>query len=211
MTPDTPFMICGLSKLITATAVMLAVQEGLVKLDEPITTYLPDFKVNSRYEEHPEQKITLRRLLDCTAGIPAEAPLGNDFEPASTVSFEDHVQSLYGSWLVCPVGSSFSFSNVSFDLAAYVVRKAADKQFKDYLKERLFTPLGMSHTTADRQEILANSERAIGHMMGMSKVPAVYPALGAGGIYSTAGTWPASCSCTSTGARSTAAPSSSGR
>jgi CubicO group peptidase (beta-lactamase class C family) len=38
VTPDTPFMICGLSKLVTATAVMLAVQDGLVKLDEPITT-----------------------------------------------------------------------------------------------------------------------------------------------------------------------------
>jgi CubicO group peptidase (beta-lactamase class C family) len=186
VTPDTPFMICGLSKLITATAVMLAVQDGSVKLDEPITTYLPDFKVNSRYEEHPEQKITLRRLLNCTAGIPAETPLGNGFEPASATSFEDHVRSLYGSWLVCPVGSSFFFSNVSYDLAAYTVRVVTGKLFKDYLRERLFTPLGMSHTTVDRQEILDNSERAIGRMMGMSKVPAVYPALGAAGIYSTA-------------------------
>jgi CubicO group peptidase (beta-lactamase class C family) len=186
VTPDTPFMICGLSKLITATAVMLAVQDGLVKLDEPITTYLPDFQVNSRYEEHPEQKTTLRRLLNCTAGIPVETPLGNYFEPASTVSFEDHVKSLYGSWLVCPVGSSFYFSAASSDLAAYTVRVATGKLFKDYLCEKLFTPLGMSNTTADRQEILDNSERAIGRMMGMSKVPAVYPALGAVGIYSTA-------------------------
>ena len=186
VTPDTPFMICGLSKLVTATAVMLAVQDGVVRLDEPITTYLPDFQVNSRYEEHPEQKITLRRLLTCTAGIPAETPLGNGFEPASTTSFEDHVQSLYGSWLVCPVDDSLFFSNVSYDLAAYALRVASSKLFKDYLKERLFTPLGMSRTTADRQEILDNSERAMGHMMGMAKVPAVHPALGAGGLYSTA-------------------------
>jgi CubicO group peptidase (beta-lactamase class C family) len=186
VTPDTPFMISGLSKLITATAAMLAVQERLVKLDEPITTYLPDFKMSSRYEEHPEQKITLRRLLNCTAGIPAEAPLGNGFEPASTVSFKDHVRSLYGTWLVCPVGSSFFFSNASSDLAAYVVQVAAGKSLEDYLKERLFTPLGMSHTTADRKTILAGSERALGHMMGMAKVPAVHPALGSGGIYSTA-------------------------
>jgi len=186
VTPDTPFMVCGISKLITATAVMLGVQDGLLKLDEPIMTYLPDFKANSRYEDHPEQKITLRRLLNCTAGIPAETPLGNGFEPASTTSFEDHIQSLYGSWLVCPVGSSLFFSNASSDLAAYTLRVASGKLFKDYLKERLFTPLGMSNTTADRQEILDNSERAIGHMMGMSRVPAVHPALGAGGIYSTA-------------------------
>ena len=186
VTPDTPFLLCGMSKLITATAVMLAVQDGLVKLDEPITTYLPEFKVNSRYEEHPEQKITLRRLLDHTAGIPVEAPLGNYFEPASTASFEDHVQSVYGSWLVCPVGSSFYYSAASSDLAAYAIREACGKPFKDYLHERLFAPLGMSNTTADRQEILKNSQRAIGHMVGMSRMPAVYPALGAGGIYSTA-------------------------
>ncbi len=55
VTPDTPFLICGLSKLITATTVMIAVQDGLVSLDEPITTYLPDFAINSRYEEHPER------------------------------------------------------------------------------------------------------------------------------------------------------------
>jgi CubicO group peptidase (beta-lactamase class C family) len=186
VTPDTPFMICGMSKLITATAAMVAVQDGLVKLDEPITTYLPDFQVNSRYEDHPEQKITLRRLLDYTAGIPAEAPLGNGFEPAPTVSFQDHVRSLYDTWLVCPVGSSFFFSNASSDLAAYVIQVAAGKPFEDYLKARLFMPLGMSHTTADRKSILADSERAIGHMIGMAKVPAVHPALGSGGIYSTA-------------------------
>jgi CubicO group peptidase (beta-lactamase class C family) len=187
VTPDTPFLLCGLSKLITATAVMLAVQEGLVKLDEPITTYLPDFTVNSRYEEHPEQKITLRRLLNFTAGIPVEAPLGNYFEPASAASFEDHVRSLYGCWLVCPVGSSFFHSDGSSDLAAYVIQAAAGKPFAQYLQEKLFGPLAMLNTTADRQKILGNSQRAVGHMMAMAKVPAVYPAVGAGGIYSTAG------------------------
>lgn len=186
VTPDTPFMVCGMTKLITATAVMLAVQDGLVKLDEPITTYLPDFTVNSRYEEHPEQKITLRRLLDYTAGIPVETPLGNNFEPASTTSFEEHTRSLYGSWLVCPVGSHFYFGNVSSDLAAYAVQVASGKPFQDYLTERLFAPLGMSNTTADTRRILDNSERAIGHMMGIAKVPALYPGVGAGGVYSTA-------------------------
>jgi len=186
VTPDTPFLICGMSKLITATAVMLAVQEGLVKLDEPITTYLPDFTINSRYEEHPARKITLRHLLNFTAGLPVEAPLGNYFEPASTASFEEHVKSLEGTWLVCPVGRSFYLSDASSDLAAYILQIAAGRPFQDYLREKLFAPLGMVNTTADRRKILDNSQRAVGHMMGMAKLPAVYPALGAGGICSTA-------------------------
>ena len=96
---------------------------GLVKLDEPITTYLPDFQINSRYEEHPEQKITLRRLLNFTAGLPVETPVGNYFEPASTASFEDHVRSLYGSWLVCPVGRSFYYSDASVRSGRLRVRR----------------------------------------------------------------------------------------
>ncbi len=184
VTPNTPFLLCGLSKLITATAAMIAVQEGAVKLDEPITTYLPDFKLNSRYEEQPARKITLRRLLNFTAGLAVESPLGNYFEPASTASFAEHVRSLDGTWLVCPVGSSFYLSDASSDLAAYVVQVATGKPYQNYLQEKLFVPLGMKNTTADLQKVRANPQRAVGHMMGMAKMPAGYPALGAGGLYS---------------------------
>jgi len=186
VTADTPFLISGLSKLITATAVMLAVQDGLVSLDEPITTYLPEFKINSRYEEHPERKITLRRLLNCTAGLPLETPLGNYFEPASSASFEDHVKSVYGSWLVYGAGTGFSYGSVSCDLAGYVIQKVSGKPFEQYVKERIFVPLEMSNSTLDRKEILKNKDRAIGHMMGMDGLPAAYPGLAAGGMYSTA-------------------------
>ena len=186
MTADTPFLISGLSKLITSTVVMLAVQEGLVSLDEPITTYLPEFKINSRYEEHPERKITLRRLLDCTAGLPLEAPLGNYFEPASTASFEDHVKSVYGSWLVCGAGTGFSYGSVSSDLAGYVIQRVSGKPFEQYVKEKVFVPLGMPNSTLDRKEILKNKDRAIGHMMGVDALPAVCPGLASGGMYSTA-------------------------
>jgi len=186
VTPDTPFLIAGLSKLITATAVMLAVQDGLVKLDEPITTYLPEFKINSRYEEHPEQRITLRRLLDYTAGLPLETPLGNYFEPASSASFEDHVKSVYGSWLVYGAGTGFSYGSVSSDLAGYVLQRVSGKPFEQYVKEKVFVPLGMSNSTLDRKEIVKNKDRAIGHMMGVDALPAVYPGLAAGGMYSTA-------------------------
>ncbi len=186
VTPDTPFLVCGMSKLITATTVMLAVQDGLVSLDEPITTYLPEFKINSRYEEHPERKITLRRLLNFTAGLPVETPLGNYFEPSSTALFEDHVKSLFGTWLVCPVGSSFYQSGASSDLATYIVQRVTGRPFEQYLMEKPLAPLGMANSTADRNAILKDHDRAIGHIGGISKMAAVYPALGAGGVYSTA-------------------------
>ncbi len=69
VTPNTLFSIQSMSKSFTATAAMFAAQDGLVDLDAPITTYLPDFHVNSIFEEQPEQKITLRMLLSHTAGF----------------------------------------------------------------------------------------------------------------------------------------------
>jgi CubicO group peptidase (beta-lactamase class C family) len=186
VTPDTLFLLEGMSRAITATALMLAVQDGLLDLDQPITNYLPDVRFSSRYEEHPESRITLRHLLNNTAGLPVEAPLGNHFEPSPAVSFEDHVKSVYGTWLVFPAGKGFQISNASCDLAAYILQVRVHKPFEQYMSERVFGPLGMSRTTVDRAVILNATNRAVGSMLGIAKMPAVYPALGAGCVYSTA-------------------------
>ena len=66
---------------------MFAAQEGLVDLDEPITTYLPDFRVNSIFEEHPEQKMTLRILLSHTAGVNVSGFPGYPADPFSEESW----------------------------------------------------------------------------------------------------------------------------
>jgi CubicO group peptidase (beta-lactamase class C family) len=69
VTADTYFNAWGVSKTITATAIMLAVQDGLLDLDEPVASYLPDFRIKSKFENHPQQKITLRHLLNHTSGL----------------------------------------------------------------------------------------------------------------------------------------------
>lgn len=186
VTPDTPFYLGSMSKLITATAVMVAVQDGLVELDKPITHYLPGFKVNSRYQNHSEQKITLRHLLNHTAGLPVEAPLGNHFEPSPELSFEAHVKSLYGCWLVFTPGQGFQCSHASLDLAAYVIQVTSGQPFEAYLREKIFIPLGMSCSLVERTAVLNAKDRAMGRMMGVAKMPAVFPVLGGACIYSSA-------------------------
>ena len=69
VTQDTPFSIQSMSKSFTATAVLMAVKDGLLDLDTPISTYLPDFTVNSIFDERPQDIITLRMLLSHTAGF----------------------------------------------------------------------------------------------------------------------------------------------
>ena len=78
VTARTMFSLQSCSKTFTATAVMLAVQDGLLSLDTPIREYLPGFTLQSRFEQHPEDIITLRHLLSHKAGFTHEAPVGNN-------------------------------------------------------------------------------------------------------------------------------------
>jgi CubicO group peptidase (beta-lactamase class C family) len=179
----TIFSIQSTSKTFTATAVMLAVQRGLVDLDAPITHYLPDFTVNSRHEEAPQSKITLRHLLSHHAGFTHEAPIGNNYT-LTPWTFEDHIRSIQETWLRYPVGERFSYSNLGIDLAAHILERVSGMAYWDCLKAWLLAPLGMTDTTANPDEYAARSNRAIGHVPGYSDLPVRIPLLGSGGVYS---------------------------
>ena len=152
VTADTMFSVQSMSKLFTATAVMQAVEAGRLDLDEPITTYLPDFTVHSAFETHPERKITLRMLLSHTAGFTHEAPVGNnnELEPGD---FDAHVRSISDTWLRFPVGTGYAYSNLGIDLAGYILEQVEGKPFAEVMRDSLLAPLGMDHSTFDRAVI----------------------------------------------------------
>jgi CubicO group peptidase (beta-lactamase class C family) len=182
---DTIFSVQSMSKLFTATAVMRAFQAGLVDLDVPITTYLPDFTVHSAFEEHPERKITLRMLLSHTAGFTHEAPIGNNFaiDPGE---FDAHVRSISDTWLRFPVGTGYAYSNLGIDLAGYILEKVYGRPFASVMNDLVLAPVGMDHSTFDRERIRATADRAIGHAMGMGAPLVDVPMTAAGGLYASA-------------------------
>jgi CubicO group peptidase (beta-lactamase class C family) len=186
VTPSTLFSIQSMSKSFTATAVMFAVQDGLVDLDEPITTYLPDFHVNSIFEEHSEKKITLRMLLSHTAGFAHEAPYGSNFDHPA-YSFEKHIASISDTWLKFPVGTRYSYSNLGIDLAGYMLQVRSGMPFIQYVQEKALDPLGMKNSTLDVGRIRRTSTRAIGHEMDELLRPAVdFLLIPSGGVWTTA-------------------------
>lgn len=185
VTPDTIFSIQSMSKTVTTTAIMLAVQDGLLDLDVPIDTYLPNFRVNSIFEDHPERKITLRHLLSHTAGFTHEAPDGNNFD-LNTGTFEEHIRSISQTWLRFPVGENYAYSNLGMDLAAYILQVKSGMPFDRYVRIKLFEPLGMLHSTIDQDLIARTGNRATGHNSGYPQVPLRIPMIGAGGVYTSA-------------------------
>lgn len=132
LTEYTRLRIGSVSKSFTAFAVLRLVDEGRVALDAPVKRYLPDFA--------PSDAITVRHLLSHTSGLPNPAIVG----PArSLAEGADRV----GGWsLSTKPGTSYTYSNANYWLAARIVEQVSGQNFNAYLADEIFAPLGMNDT-----------------------------------------------------------------
>lgn len=181
VTFETAFSIQSISKHLTATAVMLEVQKRRLDLDATISDYLTDFTVNSRFEEAPERKITLRQLLTHKAGFTQEASVGNN-SVATSSSFGAHGASISDTWLKFPVGERFSYSNLGIDIAGYILQQQSSLPFEDYMHKSLFNPLGLTTSFVDKAGQTLCSNCAIGHAKYFVRFPDYVPMAAAGGF-----------------------------
>ncbi len=184
VTSRTRFGVQSCSKMFTASIAMALVEDGVVTLDEPITTYLPDFRVGSRFEARPERKITLRHLLSHTAGFTHEAPVGSNYA-VGRASFDAHCESIGQTWLRFPVGHHYEYSNLGIDLAGYLLQRVTGIPFPHLAAKCVFEPLALDRTSFDLRVIKADRDRARGHGRGGRNVPTTVPMLAAGGLYTT--------------------------
>ena len=180
---ETIFSLQSVSKAVTSTAVMLAVQEKLVSLDTPVVSYINNFTVNSKFEKDPEKKITLRHLLSHRAGFTHDAPVGNNYQTDFN-SFEQHINSISNCWLKSEVGKLYSYSNLGIDLAGYILQFKSGINFEKYVKAKLFDPLGMRHSSFDWTEIRTEKNRAVGYDKHHNNIPLEFAMIPAGACYS---------------------------
>lgn len=137
VTPQTPFLIASLSKSVTAVAVLQLVDEGLVDLDEPVTTYLPELAPGG-------DEVTVTDLMHHRAGVPRRTD-GEAFVGRRASSLELNVARVADD--LHPAG--FEYSNSSYDVLALLVERVAGTSFEAYLREHVFGPLGMHGSTTD--------------------------------------------------------------
>lgn len=182
VTAQTLWSLQSQSKMYTATAVLLAVQDGLLDLDEPITAYLPDFSVRSVFETNPADRMTFRHLLHHTAGFTHEAPEGSNFRVGSA-SFAAHCASIRRTWLRCPVGHHFEYSNLGIDVAAEILTTVTGTSFTTFVRRRVLDPLGASRATFDHRAVARDADRAEGHRPGHARMPVRVPMVASGGLW----------------------------
>jgi len=156
-TPDSVFQIGSITKLWTSTLVMQLVDDGLVDLDAPIRTYLPEFRIA---DEEAAAVITIRMLLSHTAGfegdIFTDTGVGDD-------CVEKYLAVLHDVPQLFPAGEQFSYNNAGFCVLGRLVEVMRDKTYDACLRDHLFAPLGLTHAATGPYEAIM-FRAAMGHI-----------------------------------------------
>jgi CubicO group peptidase (beta-lactamase class C family) len=154
MRPDALFWIASQSKPITATALMMLVDEGKVKLDDPIEKYLPEFRgqmfIKEQDADHvllakPTHPITVRNVLSHTSGLPPTSPI--EQPTLDQLPLSVRVRSYALAPLKFDPDSKWDYSNAGINTAGRIIEVVSGMPYEDFLQQRLFGPLGMVDTT----------------------------------------------------------------
>jgi len=150
---DDLFWIASMSKPITATALMMVVDEGKVKLDDPVEKYLPEFRgqmvaveqdENHALLKKPAHPITVREVLSHTSGLPFMARVQHKID---AYPLDESAVTYALSPLKFEPGTKYDYSNAGINTAGRIVEVVSGVPFERFLDDRLFKPLGMTDTT----------------------------------------------------------------
>ncbi|WP_241759202.1 serine hydrolase domain-containing protein [Pyxidicoccus parkwayensis] len=180
-TPDSDYRLASLTKQFTATAILLLVQDGKLRLDDRVVDVLPGFPPYLR-------EVRVQHLLQHTSGIWDY----EDFVPSTqTVQVKDRdvleLLARADRTYFAP-GTAVRYSNSAYAVLALVVQQLSGMSFARFLHERVFVPTGMQGTMAHEEGISTVPRRAYGYAVGPSGfIPRdqspTSAVLGDGGIY----------------------------
>lgn len=137
MTLDTVFDVASLTKVVaTSTSVMLLVEQGRIRLNDRVASYIPGF------ERYGKGDITIRHLLTHVSGLAPDVDLSNEWigTDAAIALAVDEVPSTRP-------GEKFVYSDINFFLLGEIVRRVSGTPLDRFARERIFEPLGMRDTT----------------------------------------------------------------
>jgi CubicO group peptidase (beta-lactamase class C family) len=208
MATDAIFWIASQSKAMTATGVMMLMDENKIALDDPVEKYLPEFRGQMVAVEKdgkhallrkPGHPITLREVLSHMSGLPFKSAIE---EPAlDGLPLAAAVRSYAMTPLESEPGTRYQYSNAGINTAARVIEVVSKMKYEDFMEQRLFKPLGMTDTTfwptAAQTRRIATSYRPDSTNSALAETPIgqlTYPLsdrlhrfpMPAGGLFSTA-------------------------
>ncbi|WP_266366885.1 serine hydrolase domain-containing protein [Tellurirhabdus rosea] len=142
-TAKSVFRIASMTKSITAMAILKLRDEGKIRLDEPVATYVPALKTLTPLTADAPT-ITVRHCMTHAAGFPEDNPWGD----RQLADSDAELAKLIGSGLSLsnPPGITFEYSNLGFALLGQIITNVSGKPYQQYITETILKPLGMNDT-----------------------------------------------------------------
>lgn len=138
-TPQTIYSLASVSKPMTATAVMVLAEQGLIDLNDPINKYLNDSKI--KIYEGDTKDATVSRLLHHTAGFPTIWNFYFDNAELSRPGINESIEK-FGFIYTSP-GTGFEYSNLGYGIAECIIENVSGKSYPEFMTSEIFEPLGM--------------------------------------------------------------------
>lgn len=167
-TSRTAYRMGSIAKLMTATAAMQMAERGQMDIDQPLTRYLPEFSIKSRF--HSAAPITPRNIMSHHSGLPANFLKGMlSKNPSYFTTLINDVQDEYVSY---PPNFVFAYSNLGVTLLGAAIERASGQNYNDYIKQSLFDPLGMRDSCFSSQpELNGYSDGKVSEILPLRDLP----------------------------------------
>lgn len=155
----TLFSIGSISKSFTAMALGMLVDEGKLSWDDPVSQYLPYLQLHDPYVT---RELTVRDLLTHRSGLPDVS--GGILWYGSDYSREEALKRIRYIRPASSFRSTFAYQNVMFMAAGEVIRAVSGKSWDDFIRERVFTPLGMKESHSLYRDLKKSRNVALPHV-----------------------------------------------
>lgn len=164
----TLFAIGSISKSVTAVALGLLVDEGKISWDDPVTQYLPYFQL---YDPYASREMTIRDLLVHRSGLPDFC--GGILWYGADYSREEALKRLRYLKPATSFRSTFAYQSVTYMAAGEIVRAVSGKSWDDFIRDRLFIPLGMKESSSLYRDLKTAKNLAMPHIRVDGKMVAI--------------------------------------
>lgn len=183
-TVETKYRIWSITKQVTAAAILLLEEMGLLKVEDSLKKYFPEWT-------ELDERVTIHHLLSHTSGVFNYSNLPNSHKVFQRMYHEksELIDMFTSSPLDFEPGTKWNYSNTGYYLLGLLIEKLSGKTYSEFLTENIFVPLGMLHTGVDGEKEILKNKASGYYLNGDDLIPCNYINMNlifsSGGMYST--------------------------
>ena len=179
---NTVFRIGSLSKGFASILTGILVEDSVLAWDDKVNQHVPQFRLKSRRQS---RNLTLRHVLSMTTGLPRHAHTDLIDRRVKMNTVYRYLQEVS---LIAKEGTQYSYQNAAYCLIEDAIRAASHQPYQQLMRERIFSPLGMTNASITYEEIIQHPNKALPHYRRGKRwkkrriTPQYYNAAPAGGV-----------------------------